>query len=92
LKLGFSKFAKHLPLLDGTIVSAIKSHVSKARTNGNCTVPVEGVIKKGRKRERGKEGKRKKKGEKVKREENDRSRRFHSSSTRNSIAGCLSGC
>jgi hypothetical protein len=33
LKLGFSRFAKHLPLLDGTIVSAIKLYVRKPRTN-----------------------------------------------------------
>jgi hypothetical protein len=33
LKLGFSRFAKHLPLLDGTIVSAIKLCGSKAQTN-----------------------------------------------------------
>jgi hypothetical protein len=35
-------------------------------TRGNYTVPVEGIIKKGRKRERGEEGKRKKKGKKKK--------------------------
>jgi hypothetical protein len=37
--------------------------------SGNYTVPVEGIIKKGRKRKRGEEGKRKKKGRKRRREE-----------------------
>jgi hypothetical protein len=35
-------------------------------STGNYTVPVERIIKKGRKRERGEEGKRKKKGRKRK--------------------------
>jgi hypothetical protein len=47
-------------------------HVDNRDCVGNYTVPVEGIIKKGRKRERGeegKEGKRKKEGRKRKREE-----------------------
>jgi hypothetical protein len=44
------------------------THIARSPLKGNYTVPVEPIIKKGRKRERGGEGKRKKKGQKRKEE------------------------
>jgi hypothetical protein len=53
-----------------------------AAPRGNYTVPVEGIIKKGRKRERGeggKEGKRKKKGKKKKEGRKEENKSFNGS-------------